>query len=289
MKKLLILIIVLCVTGMTLDAQHKFGIRAGLNFTTFSGELELNEVYDNTTGFHFGVNYTYQMNTTIGLRAELLYTQRGTQQGIIDEAIPNIIKTTFCDRFVEVGNTDYKLDATLNYFSIPLTAHVRVTEKIELFGGISLDMLFSQTAGGTVRFQSRDRPEDIYYELRFDHNYRTDLAGQPVSGNEITSQIINGVPTNVFTIIGGNYYFTADEVEQRGNRFNFFDTNAIVGFNYFINSGFYLGLRLELGLLDLTNDSRDVSLREINSDTSFVFRSDTDRSQNLSLSFGFRF
>ena len=291
MKKLSILLIVLFSSLSSMSAQHKFGIRAGLNYSKFSGELETNEAYDFNTGFHFGFNYTYQLNTTIGFRTELLYTQRGSKQSIQDDAIYNVIRAIDGTTLVEIGNVDYNIGLSLSYFSIPFTVQVKVANKFEIFGGASIDLLFAPTGGGTTVFQSRDRPDQIRYTLRHDHNYRTDLARgiADFTQNEVSSQILNGNTTNINTVLGAYYYYTADELEAQGKRFRFFDTNLILGFNYFINSGFFLGLRAEYGLFDLTNNQIDPSLREINADGSFIFREDKDNSRSLSLSFGFRF
>lgn len=291
MKKLLILLIVMSSLLSSMSAQHKFGIRAGLNYSKFSGELELNENYDFNTGFHFGFNYTYQLNTTIGFRTELLYTQRGTKQSIQDDAIYNVIQAVDGTSLVEIGNVDYNIGISLSYFSIPFTAQVKIGDKFEIFGGASIDLLFSPTGGGTMVFQSRDRPDQIRYTLRHDHNYRTDRAGAIANftQNERSSQILNGTPTDIFTVLGAYYYYTEPELEEQGKRFKFFDTNLIFGVNYFINSGFFLGLRAEYGLFDLTNNQIDPSLRDINADGSYIFREDKDYSRSLSLSFGFRF
>jgi len=295
MKKLLVLIIVLCCTLATMDAQHKFGIRAGLNYSKFTGELELNEKYDFSSGFHFGFNYTYQLNTTVGLRAEILYTQRGTKQSIKDDAIYNLIRpisTGAGGGIVEIGQADYNMGITLAYFSFPLTAQLRVSDKFEVFGGVSLDLLFSPTGGGTMRFTTD--PDEIDYLISFDNNYRTDEPGAipRFTERQTSSQILNGESTQIYKIQAAYYNFTETQLNDRGKRFKFFDTNLVLGFNYFINSGFYLGLRGEYGLFDVTNDRMDVSLREINDNgntVSYIYRADKDRSRSLSLSFGFRF
>lgn len=302
LKKLLtILIVIFCTTlCTTLEAQHRFGVRAGLNNFKFSGELELNESYGFATGFHFGINYTYQFTPQIGLRAELLYTQRGTKHTLFDEdGVDFYVKPLDTkEPFVDFGSADFKMGITNNYFSIPITGQFQLTDKFEVFGGVSIDMMVAPTGGGTYRYQSITQPDNLFFEITYDHQYRKNEAGGFPSSlttggfvGQVTtsSQIIEGEPTNIATLTGAYYNFTADEIEERGKRFNFFDAHAIFGINYFISSGFYIGLRGEYGLTDITNDMMDVSLREINDDATFNYRSDNDRSMGLSLSFGFRF
>jgi len=144
MKKLSILLIVLFSSLSSMSAQHKFGIRAGLNYSKFSGELETNEAYDFNTGFHFGFNYTYQLNTTIGFRTELLYTQRGSKQSIQDDAIYNVIRaidgTTlveslvvplliYCLHLLEEGLRSFKVETGLTRYDIHSDTII-ITEQI---------------------------------------------------------------------------------------------------------------------------------------------------------------
>lgn len=62
-------------------SSQSFGIRAGLNYTKFSGPLEqgVNETNSLSNGFHFGVNYAYKFADRLSVKGELLYTQIGTK------------------------------------------------------------------------------------------------------------------------------------------------------------------------------------------------------------------
>ena len=73
------------------------------------------------------------------------------------------------------------------------------------------------------------------------------------------------------------------------SRINSIDANLIAGINYYINSGFYLGARLEYGLLDSTNDVIDKSLKSLDDNNDFIFREDSDKSIGVAISFGFKF
>jgi hypothetical protein len=74
-----------------------------------------------------------------------------------------------------------------------------------------------------------------------------------------------------------------------GKRFNWFNLTAIGGVNYFLNRGFFIGGRIERGLLDVTNNKMDASLEKLNDDFSFNNRTDKDLQLTYQLSCGFRF
>lgn len=73
-----IVVIVLFAFVISGISAQSFGIRAGLNYTSFSGPLEegVNEKYSISDGFHFGVNYAYKFADDFSLKGELLYTDR---------------------------------------------------------------------------------------------------------------------------------------------------------------------------------------------------------------------
>lgn len=291
MKNLLIAIIICW--GVSGLAQHRVGVRAGLNYSKFNGPLEANESYNITGGFHFGISYTYEFNSKFGLRGELLYTQRGTEQDYLDENSYYIINPISAhSTFVDYGTVDYNLKISNAYVSFPFTAQYRVSKKFEVFGGASLDFVVGPTARGKVKFES-SADSNIAFTQSFDHRYNSDISGQYNSFIAFANNVqvlINDEIVTVPRIIGAYYNFPAPpEDEDIPSRINGFDANLIGGVNYYINSGFYLGARLEYGLFDTTNNEVDKSLQALNSDNSFIFRDDVDKSINLAISFGFKF
>jgi len=292
LKKLFILFFV--ALTFQLSAQHKVGVRAGLNYSTLSGgELEKGEEIGLSTGFHFGINYTYQVAPGFGIRAELLYLQRGYNYMFTDtiDGVYRHIKPLGLspqDPFVEVGKTEVTMDISNGYLSIPITAQFQLSPKWEIFGGASFDMLISPTGRGRLDFTSNDRPDDIFFLQSFDHHYRGDTIGEiGIFNNRTVSILLDGEPTSLLRTESAYYHLDRDE--KMGNKFKFVDMHLIFGFNYFINNGFYLGLRGQLGLFDVTNDDMDFSVRELNPDGSYIKRQDRDKSRSIGLSFGFRF
>ncbi|MBT8230319.1 MAG: PorT family protein [Saprospiraceae bacterium] len=286
MKKLILFILVL--TSIQLGAQHRVGVRAGLNYSTFRGPVEQGEDYAIGNGFHFGINYTYELNDIFGIRGEILYVQRGAKQNYFSDDTYHIIRSLNINKFVEQGMVDLKMDISNAYLSIPVTAQLDVGRKLEIFGGMSVDFLVGPSGRGKLDFTSRDRPDDIFFIQSYDHRYNSDEAGEyNVIIPEFISIIVDGDRVELPKVVGAYYNFDSDQ--KTGKRFNTVDAHLIFGGNYFINPGFYIGARLEYGLTDITNDQMDYSLSELDADENFIFREDKDSSMSLSISFGFRF
>lgn len=291
MKKLITVFCLLVVVQLT--AQNKIGVRAGLNYSTFKeGPLEIGEDYGVSGGFHFGINYTYMIQPKLGIRAELLYLQRGTSYNFADttEGVYNII--TPLDRtiptFVEIGRKEENIVISNGYISLPITAQYQLTKKWEIFAGASFDLLLNPTGRGQMEFRSLSRPGDITYRQSYSHKYRGDEAGEiPIFANQVTTILLNERPVNLIRTKTAYYNLTPEQ--KVGNKFNLVDVHLIFGVNYFLNNGFYIGLRGHLGLFDVTNDDMDFSMRSLDENNNYITRSDKDLSRSLSVSFGFRF
>lgn len=290
MKNLLIAFI-LCL-GISAAAQHRVGVRAGLNYSKFTGPLETGESYNITGGFHFGINYTYEFNNAFGLRGELLYTQRGTEQTYSDSDSYYFVNPIIGATVITSGAVDMNLKISNATVSIPVTAQYRLSRKFEVFGGASVDFVVGPTGRGKIKFLD---PNDINLDFTqsFDHRYNSDVPGQYNSNIQLINNVavnLNGELVYLPRIIGSyyNYPFLGQDEDQQ-SRINSFDANLIAGVNYYINSGFYLGARIEYGLLDTTNGSVDKSLKNLDDGNNFIFRDDTDKSIGIALSFGFKF
>jgi len=290
LKNLLIISFIFLSVG--LYSQHKVGVRAGLNYSQFSGQLELNESYSFSNGFHFGVNYTYELPNNIGFRAELLYIQRGSKQKYDDENsfyIINPIDPSTMESFVELGHKIMDMNIISSYLSIPLTVQYRLNRKFEIFGGASLDFMIGPNGRGKVDFESTARRDEIRFVQSLDHHYGSDEAGE--YNRFLNTNIKILVEGDVVTLpkVIGAYYDTTQAQRDLGDRINSFNSHLIGGFNYFINSGFYLGVRYEYGLLDITNNAVDISLVSLDENDDYIYRDDTDTDYTISLSFGFKF
>ena len=73
----LLIIVALAFAFQNANAQT-FGVKAGLNYSTFLGPTVANENHGYSNGFHFGLSYSYDFTDLFSIRTELFYIQNGT-------------------------------------------------------------------------------------------------------------------------------------------------------------------------------------------------------------------
>ncbi len=267
-----------------LGFSQSIGVRAGLNYNSFSGPLEASESYGYTSGIHFGINYGYKLSNSFMIRGELLYNQTGGKQKFDGSSYYLIYtpeKTVF-----ERGRRILDLEITTSYISFPITAVYQPWKKIELFAGFSPNFLVNPTGRGTVRFYSTDHPSEIIFKQSLDYNYYKDEAlAASTTNTGFAKIIVDGEVVNVPKIIGAYYQ---NDVKP-ADRINWFNLSAVGGINYFLNKGFFVGARFEYGLLDVTNNSIDYTLEKFNDDFTINKRADKDIHITFQASLGFRF
>jgi hypothetical protein len=167
-------------------------------------------------------------------------------------------------------------------------AYFRPFKKFELMAGAYMGFLINPIGSGKLDFGGK-----FYQSLEY--SYYKDLAGGHVP---YSNQISVKVPqpdgedevVGIYKIVGAYYQYDETQFnEKTGTAFNWFDLGFTGGFQYFINKSLYAGFRAEMGLLDITNNNLDRSLKDINSDGSFILKDDVDKNLNFQISLGFRF
>ncbi len=272
-----------------LQAQgHKFGVRAGTDFSKFIGPTEEGESFSFSNGFHFGINYSFFFTDYFGLGAELLYQQKGTQRNFNGDSFYPIHKPGETSWHFEDGQRDMALNISNAYISIPMTVHLKPFKKLEWIGGLNANFLILPVGSGSLTFTSDINPTGLFFDQTLVHQYYEDDNGDEFSSTApFNPAVFCG--DDVVRIPGsvGAYYHipTADDKERL---FNWFDLTAVTGFNVYYNKSLYFGGRVEYGLLDLTNEKVDYSLAEHNGNN-FVFRDDRDVHFGFQVSLGFRF
>jgi hypothetical protein len=285
------LLVVIVMASLTANAQdYKFGIRAGLNGSTFRGEtLNLENAQENfgfSTGFHFGITWDYQFTDIIGFKTELLYIQNGASYSYDGDGYYKIYLEDDITR-VERGLVDQDLDISNAYITIPAMISAQLGKRWEVYGGAYASLLVQPTGRGTFDFTSFDNAEGIRFTQSLDYNYRSDIPGGFNTSISPIVLIVDGETTSIAKVAGGYYQFTEDEKTNKA--INRFDVGLIGGFNYFINKGFYIGLRGQLGFLDITDNSVDRVLNDLNPDDSIIVSDDRDLHLGIQASFGFKF
>lgn len=264
--------------------SQTFGIRAGLNFSTLMGPAEegVEESFGLNGGFHFGFNYAYNISDVFSIRTELLYMQTGTDYSYKGESYYAI---ELADRVLyERGEATIDLVVSNAQISIPITAHFELNDKWEVLGGVYTNFLVGPTGTGQLRFESYDRPLEIVFRQSLDYSYFGDEA-RGTAGDGVVRIIVDDDIISLPRFAGAYYQY----FEKDGNAFNVIDLGLTAGVSYFFNRGFYASLRADYGMLDLTNNKMDRSLKEVNTDNSFILRDDKDHHFGLQASFGFRF
>ncbi|MBK8389938.1 MAG: outer membrane beta-barrel protein [Saprospiraceae bacterium] len=286
--KYFVLIAALLFSTIGVKAQS-VGVRAGLNYSKFSGPLEVGESYGYSNGFHFGVNYGYKFTNKFMLRFELLYSQTGSKTNFDGNSYYLIYladgRTVF-----ERGKSTIDLDVSNGIIGMPIVAAYQLHPKLEIFGCFAFNFLVNPIGRGTLRFESDQNPNNITFRQSLDYRYYND---EPKSASQLSNL---GSARPITILVEGNrvgipkyagaYY---QELNKDDSKFNWFDITGTVGMNYFINRGFYMGARFNYGFLDITKTKADRSLINLNEDNSYIRRKDKDVTTGIEVGIGFRF
>lgn len=284
LKKIHLLFFSLCVFSQTIG--QSFGIRAGLNYSKFSGNLEegVNESYGLANGFHFGVNYAYKFADDFSIKSELLYTQIGSLYNYDGDSFYKIpINNGFA---YEKGRSTIEMKISNAYLSVPISIQWQVNKKIELGIGAYASFLIGPRGNGTIYFEKDT--DSLFFKQSLIHNYNSDAAGAAATDARGPAIWVNGLVVNLARDVGA--YYNLQESEKNGNLYKSFDFGLTGAFNYFINKGFYLGLRYEIGLIDITNNNVDFLRKTYDeTNTKLKLSNHFDRNVGFQFSFGFRF
>ena len=285
----LLLVSFILVSAPVFGQRFAGGFKAGLNFSTLKGPSETDssgsEVEENktNTGFHIGAAFRMELTEVFGLRAELLYSQKGTTY--------NYDGNSWWVFYPSAGNPIYStgirqeaISVTNTYIDIPLMAYARIG-RIEVSGGVNASVLLGSRGTGdlTYRGQSLSGANIESFDIALDYNYFSDKYGEAntleehkrtIGGNTV------GIPKNI-----GAYYFGVDNGEKLYQRLDF-GLNA--GLSFYLSHTLFLGFRLNYGLTDITNGEQDIARAQLATDRSFILRTqDHERNFSLQASIGF--
>jgi hypothetical protein len=285
MNKHYIIFLSLFLFSSTLIAQS-FGIRAGLNYTKFSGPLEqgVNEKFSLANGFHFGVNYAYKMADIFSIKGELVYTQIGSKYNYEGDSFYKIPIGSNAFSY-EKGKSTIEMKISNAYISLPVTFQWQASKKLELYAGGYASILIGPKGNGTIYFEQSD---SLFFKQSLIHSYNKDEAGG-IATNAIGPSVwVDGKIETLDRDAGAYYNLLANEKEA--NLYNTFDYGITGGFNYFINKGFYVGFKYDYGLTDVTNDKVDFLRKTFDEENNLSTKANHfDRNVGFEVSFGFRF
>ena len=289
--RLLTLCLLLCGATFLNAQEFSGGFRAGLNFSALSGPTESDgtmdlETFNKTTGFHIGATFAYEITDLVGLKADLMYTQKG---GEIEFNGPSYFylyadrNDADGERFT--GDLRSERDNVNSYIDIPVVAYYRLGP-LEFEGGVSAGFLVNSRASGSAIYTDNfigevQLPDDVSFN--YDFNYFNEVVGRGAIIEVSETPLSTGIfPPSVI-----DAYYNSDNTEPRYKRLDF---GLVGGVSVFLNNGLYLGMRYQYGLTDATRGENDqrlyaapgVNEREYNNDNK-------DYNRVIQASIGFRF
>jgi len=288
------LAISLAVLSLNQDAfaQGEFsgGFKAGLNFSNIDGPLEnANESFGSNTGFHIGATIMYSFTDVIGLKAELMYSQKGTQYSYDGDSYFTFYRTNASTEIpiYAVGKRRLDISVSNTYIDLPLMVYARVG-KFELEAGVNAAILVSSRGSGSLTFSGNSLAGTPIEEFvaGVDYAYYSKVQGiHAIISNSQNNVVINTHTVALPSVLNA-YYEAADNDEKK---YNALDVGLNAGIAFFVNKGLYIGLRANYGLSDVTNESQDLALEALGSGNTYQTRDDKDQNISLQASVGFRF
>jgi len=290
MRNHLFLLILLFLPIFLTGQEWSGGIRAGLNYSSIDGPSEVdskgNDLEKNTfsSGFHIGGMITMKLNSVAGLRAEILYSQRGTDYQYQGESYFRLF--TESGAVASSRGTRYTtLRVTNTYVDLPLSAYLRLG-RIELSAGGYGSFMLTSRGVGELNYNGKSTVgqtiEPILIPLKYD--YFKDQFQQTGVPNAKFITVDNRrvvVPSTL-----GAYYDARDTGVPLYRRI---DAGLQAGLGVFMSQGLYLGARIQKGFLDLTRAEQELSLLNLDSSGKVIPRNDKDQNLSLQLSIGFSF
>ncbi len=180
MKKLFYIVAVALVSTGAFAQKLSYGVKAGLNFSTITGDeffFTADDMYADKSmriGFHAGLTGECRFNDFIGMQAELLYSQQGLRQTSKD--------------------SDGKSVTRFDYLNLPVMAKFYLIDGLSLEAGLQLGYLMSAKLKGADSGSS-STVNLLDYEYSYSDNFiRFDIAAafglsyKFVSGIEVSAR-----------------------------------------------------------------------------------------------------
>lgn len=278
------LIVMHCFT--TLSAQEfSGGFRAGLNFESFDSDAEMDpsgmtlETFKRTTGFHVGATFALAFTDLVGLKADLMYSQKGGE--ILYEGPSYFYLYGDGLETRALGNRRSETDVVNSYIDIPLVGYYRIGI-FEVEGGLSGGFLVNSRASGssivTNVFSQTDGRQLPDLSVSYDYNYFSNVTGEAAlieaTGSDRLPEVIDA-------------YYNSNDDRPLYRRLDF---GLVGGVAVFLNNGLYLGLRYQYGLTDATRGENDQQFYADDTTTEREYNTDDkDYNRVIQASVGFRF
>lgn len=285
-------VLLFCLCAFVAQGQVRYGFKTGLNFSHIDGPSEQDangkglETNTNITGFHIGMTFGYKFTDHFGVRGELLYTKKGTVYHYEGPSY-RIFRYTGGST-ISTGTSVYELKINNAYFDLPVLAYARVGD-FEFSGGVYGSVLIQSTGEGSLNYTDAKTAPPLNNkiantEFNLSYNYRRDDPGEGIGTDKVLVKVDARNIEMPKTL--GAYYDSPDSKEKY---FNNFDYGLIGGVSYFLSSSLFVGVRIQYGLADLSNNRADVAKVKLSDTNGFIYRNDKDRNVSIQASVGFSF
>jgi hypothetical protein len=224
MKKPLLLIAALFAFTFANAQGFKFGIKGGVNLSTFTGgdkESTFGDP-DYKTSYHFGIVPGYQFDDFLGIKPEILYSSKGYQRTY---TLPSAV----------AGNTGgedtYNDKTNLNYISVPLLVNINAGP---IFFELGPEFAYMLAVTQELKIETRNANGDKVGETKDEKHTEKDFLGV----NSFDFGYVAGVGVNLPAGFGlgvrynGGFMSIFDKKDASGDEINVKNSTFMFSLNY---------------------------------------------------------
>jgi long-subunit fatty acid transport protein len=143
MKKIMLTAVAVMAFAFSNAQGTKFGVKAGLNLTNLTGDVE---DASSLVGFQVGGFAEFKLTEKFAIQPELLFSTQGAK-----------------NKFTDFDDSTYEYDTKLNYLNIPVLAKYYITEAFSVEAGPQIGVLLSAKEDG-------EDAKDYYKSVDFGFN-----------------------------------------------------------------------------------------------------------------------
>lgn len=134
--KNMILFLLILVSFQAYAQKINFGVKGGLNYSTFANSKDVYDEVEPRVGFHFGLSLSKELSEKFSLRTEVSYSQKGIT------AVDTVILTDPFDGSV-IDNFREVQEKHASYLDIPLLIDYQPIKNLHIRTGPQVSVLLS--------------------------------------------------------------------------------------------------------------------------------------------------
>lgn len=261
--------------------ETHLGLRIGINSASMSGGTQENSTFKPQSGFHIGPSFSYGFSDLMGIRGELIFSQKGSS---FDYEGPSYFTIRKNAEFITTsGSRKMHMAINNNYLDIPLSFYTLFFEHLDVSVGAYASVLVGSSVKGDVEYTGkRDNSSAQVGPLKFllDGNYYGDKAGT-VSGTTTQTIKLEGDQITLPERLGAYYEY---RTKPSGSKYNLVDYGLTGAIHYRLSGGLYAGIRYQYGLSDVSNDKYDISYKTLSPLKEFVLVPEKLKNRTLQFS-----